>query len=65
LDAIDKLNEKYGTIFKEETGMKFTNAIKNYFNVFLNKERLSLPLDLRKKLKDKDQLIIVRPVGGG
>jgi len=64
-DALDKLNKRFGARFKEKTGKKLEEALKNIFNVFLNGKYLDIPSDLGHKLKDGDKLLILRPIGGG
>lgn len=64
-DAFNQLNEKFGEAFEKEFGKKFLDTLGSIFNVFLNGKYLDLPLGLKNKLRDKDQLMIHRPVGGG
>jgi len=64
-DVLDELNDKFGEDFEKETGKNLMESFGTYFNVFLNGKHLELPLELRHKLKNEDQLIILRPVSGG
>jgi len=65
LDALNILIGRFGDDFKKETGRNLMEALQSYFNVFLNGKHLDLPLKLMHGLRDEDQLIILRPVGGG
>ncbi|MCW3991810.1 MAG: MoaD/ThiS family protein [Candidatus Bathyarchaeota archaeon] len=65
LDALNILIGKFGDDFEKETGRNLMEALQSYFNVFLNGKHLDLPSELMHGLEDGDQLIILRPVGGG
>lgn len=64
-DALNELKERFGEVFEKETGKNLMESFGKYFNVFLNGSYLDLPSELNRKLKNKDQLIILRPVSGG
>ena len=64
-DVLGILNERYGATFKEKTGRTLEEALKNVFNLFLNGAYLDLSFEMKRKLKDGDELIILRPVSGG
>lgn len=64
-DALKELNDKFGEDFEKETGKNLMESFGTYFNIFLNGNYLELPLKIRHKLKNEDQLIILRPVSGG
>lgn len=64
-DALNELDILYGARFKEKTGIDFKEALKKPFHVFLNGKFIDIPSDLNRKLKDNDELTILRPVGGG
>ncbi|GAG02183.1 unnamed protein product [marine sediment metagenome] len=64
-DALNELNKRFSATFKEKTGRKLEEALESLFNLFLNGTYLNLPSDLERKLKEKDEIIILRPVSGG
>lgn len=64
-DLITKLAEEYGTAFQLKTGRNLAHALKDRFNLFLNKQIIKLPEDLKLQLKNNDEVVILQPVGGG
>jgi molybdopterin converting factor small subunit len=64
-DVINELEYRFGQLFTEKTGKKLKEAFESYFNLFFNGVRIDLPADIDHKLNNNDELIIVRPVGGG
>lgn len=64
-DAVKKLEERFGREFKEKTGYSLRESLEKRFNMFLNGKILKLPGDYEFQLKEGDELVIVRPVGGG
>jgi len=64
-DAVNELNVRFGDAFEKKTGRKLEGALESPFNVFLNGTAIRLPAEIGHKLKDGDELVILRPVGGG
>jgi MoaD family protein len=65
-DSLNELDKRFSAKLEEKTGRKLEEeALERRFNVFLNGTYLNLPYDLGRKLKDGDELVILRPVSGG
>ncbi len=64
-NLLKELDTRYGEDFKKETGKAMFKTIINNFNVFLNGKKLKLPKDSNVKLNDKDEVVLLQPVGGG
>jgi molybdopterin converting factor small subunit len=64
-DLISQLNDKYSERFREETGRNLKNELNHNFNVYL-KGRLIYPSKYSvTKIQNQDEIIIMRPIGGG
>jgi molybdopterin converting factor small subunit len=64
-DVLSRLEEDYGKDFKKKSSRNLSESFGTYFNIFLNGEHLSIPEQAGTKLKDKDRMVILRPVSGG
>jgi len=64
-DILTELSHKHGEAFQRKTGRNLNQALRDRFNLFLNGKRIKLPEDLNLQLKDKDEIVILQPVGGG
>jgi len=64
-DILTEISHKHGEAFQRKTGRNLNQALKDRFNLFLNGKRIKLPEDLNLQLKDKDEIVILQPVGGG
>lgn len=64
-DFLLHLDATYGPAYARKTGRNLFDSVVDHFNVFLNNEALVLPDRLDTILKDKDELKIIRPSGGG
>jgi len=64
-DLIAQLNIEYGKAFQARTGRSLTRALRDRFNIFVNGNIVKLPEGLSLQLEDKDEVIILQPVGGG
>jgi len=64
-DILTELSHKHGEAFQRKTGRDLNQALRDRFNLFLNGKRIKLPEDLNFQLKDKDEIVILQPVGGG
>ena len=62
---IEKITEKYGSIFRDTLLDKGSGQIKSLYCVLVNGARLDLPEGLNQELKDGDVIAILPPVGGG
>ena len=62
---IAELEGQYGDSFRLKTGRKLAQALKDRFNLFLNRKIIRIPEDSRLKLKNNDEIMILQPVGGG
>jgi len=64
-DILTELGHEHGEAFQRKTGRNLNQALRDRFNLFLNGKRIKLPEDLNLQLKDKDEIVILQPVGGG
>jgi molybdopterin converting factor small subunit len=64
-DLITELEKEYGNAFLLKTGRNLAQDLKDRFDLFLSRQRIRLPEDLRLKLKNNDEIVILQPVGGG
>lgn len=64
-DLITELEKEYGNIFLLKTGRNLAQDLKDHFDLFLNRQRIRLPDDSKLRLKNNDEIVILRPVGGG
>jgi sulfur carrier protein ThiS len=64
-DVLDILGGRFGESFEEKTGKKFEDELQNTLAVFLNGTRIFVPYDKGHRLRNGDELVILRPVGGG
>jgi len=64
-DILTELSHNHGEAFQRKTGRDLNQALGDRFNLFLNGKRIRLPEDLNIQLKDKDEIVILQPVGGG
>ena len=55
----------YGEAFKEEVGKDMAEALKRYFNIFVNGRIRDISKGKDFELKEGDEVLIVQPVGGG
>ena len=62
---IAQLNIEYGKAFQARTERSLTRALRDRFNIFVNGNIVKLPEGLSLQLEDKDEVIILQPVGGG
>ena len=64
-DALRELDRIFGVEFERKTGSSFQKALETTFILFLNGIRRYVPNDLEQKLKEGDELVLLRPVSGG
>lgn len=64
-ELIYQLNVEYGEGYRMETGKSLTDALEKDFNIIINGRRVNLPSDMRLKMKENSEVVILRPVKGG
>ena len=64
-DALSRLATDYGEAFEGRSGRNLGESFGTYFNVFLNGEHIPPTEHSKTKLRDRDRLVILRPVSGG
>jgi len=62
-DVVNVLEGRFGRLFFEKTGKRFSEVFEKYFIVFLNGLRVNFPVGMDRRLSDGDELVLVRPVG--
>ena len=60
---IDKILSIYPAL--KEKLIEREDKVKDSINIFLNEEKLDIPDDLEKKVKDMDRILILLAISGG
>ena len=64
-DLITELEKEYGNSFQQKTGRNLAQALKDRFELFLNRQKIRFPEDSKLRLSNNDEIVILQPVGGG
>ncbi len=64
-DILNEVDRRFGDKFREKTGADLQQALRSHLRIYLNGVHVSFPAESDRKLKDGDELSILRPISGG